>query len=219
MRKPFVLESLEDDTKIKYDVPTNWNEVNTREYIALKKIFLEMDPDVGAELMPSDLLSAFSGIEKKYWKSMTPERYAEPYAAIMRFWNESPPMFLQMEVPDVIMLDGRFIKIETENPGNYAMGLVEAMMQRFAVWAKSGKIKNGTLDELVVFSSEVIALFCQQKFDGKGSLFDEEESKKLIPMIDELPAIQTIPIACFFLSESLQWWNNGMKTLNPHRIR
>lgn len=210
MRIPFKLTN--NETEISFDLPQKWEEVSNEEFVRLKTILLQDNPTLG----PSELLFSFSGIEQKFWRSITPEKYAEPLSAIMRFWNDSPPAFMKLEVPEVIQLNGRFIKIK-KDVALYSLGVVETMTQRFDRWAKAGHIRKGTLDELIIFSADVLALFLQQDYDGKGSTFDEDESRKLIPYINALPAVQTIPLACFFLSVSLQLLNDGLKILgvNP----
>jgi hypothetical protein len=109
-----------------------------------------------------------------------------------------------------VTIGGKKIPISSA-PGSYALGQGEAMNQKFKAWADSEEMKSGSIHELIVKGSEVVALMLQPAYYGKG--FDEEESKQLIPLVDMMQATEAVPLASFFLSIFLKRLQTGLKHL------
>lgn len=198
------IKSKKTKEELKFVVPETWEQLSTGSFEALKGFQLE------GPLNPRQLLAGVTGVELRFWNGVSLDEAAPVLQIVQRFWDDSEntPQFLKLPPPKEIELNGKKIKIK-QKPGQYGLAQVEAMNQKFKAWAEKDLLKEGTLAELLPFSSEVIAIFVQPEFDD--DIFDEERSRELIPAIKALPAVVGIPLARFFLSMSLRLLQIGLK--------
>lgn len=211
LRIPFTFTNPKTDSVIKFDIPKNWESMEDGEFTQIKTLLL-------AEVSPegSDLLAVFSGIPRGIWAGMELDQIGPAIAAVFELWTAPPPPFLKLPIPKSVTIEDKVLDIK-QDAGAYPYGVIETMSQKFNQWGSEGHIKKGTLDELIIFSAEVLAIFLFKAYFGEA--YDEAKAGTLIKKIKKLPAVQTIPLASFFLSMSLSLLIDGLRLLTRKQKR
>jgi hypothetical protein len=211
MKIPFELINPNTGSSISFEIPQNWDEVTVGEFVEIKKLLI-----AGIKPEGSNLLPVFSGIPADVWRKTKTEAVGGAIAAVFELWTSPPPEFLKLPTPKSISINEKEIGTKA-GLGKYSFGIIEAMTQKITNWITQDGVKADSLDELIIFAAEVIALFSYEEYSGGE--WDEEKSKDIIPEIQDLPAVIGIPLAVFFLSIALESLTNGITLLNQKRKR
>jgi len=210
MKIPFTLIKKSTGEEISFDIPQLWEDISVGEFVEIKKKLIK-----GESLEGSNLLPVFSGISANVWRSTSTEEVGGAIAAIFTLLTSTPPDFLKLPKPASIELDG--VEIRTKSDiGKYSFGVIEAMTQKVTDWVIGGS-DAASLDELIIYAPEVIALFSYEEYSSGE--WDEERSRDLIPFVEDLPAIVGIPLAVFFLLIALESLTNGVTLLTQNQKR
>jgi hypothetical protein len=192
-------------TAFSFSIPETWEEVSLGQFISLKKALLK------GPISSLEILSSFSGVDAKIWANVPQKQCLGPLSVVKTFWEKEPPEFLKLPLPESIEIDGKVL-FPPDDPGEYALIQNETMNKLLGVWAQNGDIKTGSLDELIIYSDEILALFFQPLYTN--SEYDEKKAKEMLPKIRALRAVDSLPFACFFLYNSLNTLKIGLKQLS-----
>ena len=179
----------------RYECPSSWLEVNTRQYI---RIIKEWDQD--KDIADRDYFKLLNILCDGQFTTM--EQTIDNQVTIMNLigWVITEPFEFDKKLPKVLSIQGKLVPVP-DDPSELSIGQNIHLRRDYID-------KSQRLEESISIAT---AIYLQPIIDGK---FDIKKAVELSKVIDEMPIHVIYPVGFFLLNRALSF---GMKPANLWR--
>ena len=178
------LKAIHKDKEISFSIPQAWDELTLKQFIDLQRWDRE-------DLIT--MLSVITGLEYDVLFASETSGIEELILQNLQ-WMRTPLDFESLPVPKEIMIDGKNFDVP-QDIKEKTFGQKISLQLYLADAAKEGKFEI----DCVAFA---LAVYFQPQINENK--YNEDEAKKLLPIIEQCRFIDAYPVANFFLSKFLE---------------